>query len=176
VPSRGRTGGFEPGQAGWLFADMLLVLSIVMLGAATVADDVPLAGLRAQPAGAVLPTAPATASPSPSALPVEGIERTPTLLRFTVDTRLLTARDGREVRRVRRLLAARTAPLHGRRAALVLTFGCDRDSRIGSIMSTVVNGQLRAADAALFGDTVTRSFMDDSCRRTIRMEIYLFAR
>jgi len=174
---------FEPGKAGWLFADLLLVLSIVTLGAATVPDDVPLTRLQAAPA-------PTTTSPRPSPSParspgaapsarprqVRGLERTPLTIGFAVDTRRLVARDAGELRRVRRLLVPRTAPLRGRRAALVLTFGCDPDSRVGSTMSAVVNSQLRAADVHLFGDTVTRSFMDDSCRGTVRMEIYPFTR
>jgi len=182
---------FEPGTAGWLFADLLLVLSIVTLGAATVPDDVPMAELQAVPVGVVRPSPPGrspfpgaspgatptpTSMPTPTALRAKGIDRTPTKLRFAVTTGHLVARDARELRRVRRVLAAGTARLRGRRAALVLTFGCDPDSRIGSTMSATVNSQLRAVDADLFGDTVTRSFMDDSCRGTVRMEIYPFAR
>jgi len=180
---------FEPGTAGWLFADLLLVLSIVTLGAATVPDDVPMAELQAVPVGVVQPAPPSRspfpgpsprATPAPTSTPTplraKGIDRTPTKLRFAVTTGRLVARDARELRRVRRVLAAGTARLRGRRAALVLTFGCDPDSRIGSTMSATVNSQLRAVDADLFGDTVTRSFMDDSCSGTVRMEIYPFAR
>jgi hypothetical protein len=167
----GSAGVFEPAKAGWLFADLMLVLSIVTLGAATVPDDVPLSGLRV----ASVHTAPRV-TPAPVPRPALGIERTPTKLSFTVDTGRLTARDPRELGRLRRLLVAGTASLRGRRAALVLTFGCDPDSRVGSAMSVVVNSQLRAADAAMFRDTVTRNFMDNGCARTVRLEIYLFGR
>ncbi|GAB2717072.1 hypothetical protein [Streptomyces bullii] len=117
--------------AGWLFADLLLVLALV-----TMADRPdPLAARPRKSAGAS-PTP--SASPSPSPTGPQGVSRT--YREFRVRG---TDRDG-----LLRQIRSGTAKWKGRTAALVLTFGGGRG---GTQYAGRVNELLPKARPEMFG-------------------------
>jgi len=118
--------------AGWLFADLLLVLALVSM-----ADRPdPLAAVRPKPSA----SASASASPSPSPSPTgpEGVSRSP--VKFKV--------HGTDKGGLQRQLRSATAKWKGRTAALVLTFGGGNG---GTVYAHHVNSQLTKARPDMFG-------------------------
>lgn len=128
--------------AGWLFADLLLVLALVAMG-----DQGDPAAARAS-------------RPSPSEGPAESgrarhegpraVVRTP--VRVSVD-----AAPGDRAAMVRGLREA-TRRYDGRRAAFVLTFGRHPDPGAGGDYAHRVNGLLEEARPGMFRGATTRDF------------------
>lgn len=131
--------------AGWLFADMLLVLALVAMGDR--AD--PLAAEAAGP------------SPSPSATtpgkPKKPEHRGPRAVVRTPVKVSLDAAPGDEAAIVRGLRTA-TARYEGRRAAFVLTFGRHPDPGGGGAYAHRVNSLLEKARPDMFDGATTRDF------------------
>lgn len=129
--------------AGWLFADMLLVLALVSMG------DQGDPGRRPDPdrAGETAPT------PTPTPTPDEplSVERKPVKVSVDVD-----ASDRKGM--VDRLHKA-TEKYEGRKAAIVLTFGRTQEARAGIAYAHRVNSLLDKARPGMFKDTTTRDFM-----------------
>ncbi|WP_440065572.1 hypothetical protein [Streptosporangium sp. OZ121] len=149
--------------AGWLFADLLLGLMIVMLGA------------QAPPSRPVRPptgeSAGATPTPSPSACVtrVGGVRAKPIEISFRVnpgaDDRVLTAQVKKKLLRYKKHLA-------GRHAGMVLTFGAGGAGE-GVRLATRVNAAIGTAYPKIFGTAATRNFHDLSAAAgSISMEIY----
>lgn len=149
--------------AGWLFADMLLVLALVSMGDR--GDP-----LAAQ-AGAK-PSKPAAVKPSPEP------SRTPTgprsVARKPVKIRL-TAAVGDTTRMVKQLRAA-TAPYEEREAAFVLTFGQASEPGDGQAYAREVNKALRKARPDMFTDATTRDFWSGGPSGSADLEIYFYTR
>ncbi|WP_189782706.1 hypothetical protein [Streptomyces capitiformicae] len=143
---------FEPLHlAGWLFADMLLVLALVAMG--DQAD--PLAAKPDRPSASPSP------SPSPSATPKKpkpkpkpkgprAVVRTP--VKVAINAR---AGDKDAILRGLRRVTERYA---GRQAAFVLTFGRHPDPGGGGAYAHDVNALLEKARPDMFRGATTRDF------------------
>ncbi|MET7366019.1 hypothetical protein ABZS61_09340 [Streptomyces sp. NPDC005566] len=129
--------------AGWLFADLLLVLALVAMGD------------RGDPlAAAAGPPASASAKPKPSASPKPSGPRA--VLKKPVKVSI-TAEPG-DRHRIEQRLRAVTARYEGRQAAFVLTFGRHSDPGAGGAYAHEVNSLLTKARPDMFEDTTTRDF------------------
>lgn len=149
--------------AGWVFADMLLVLFIVGLGSA------------------IAYTPPPPPEPEPKVAPIVGMKTDPVPLVVDVDGQSL-ARGSRltpvEQRAVCNAVKERLAPVRGERAALVLVFGGASDVESGQNVARAIGRQLKCAGPKVFQGTVpTRAFWDGSLPLgKARLEVFLFLR
>ncbi|MEV6198107.1 hypothetical protein AB0M19_37645 [Streptomyces sp. NPDC051920] len=136
-----RGGRFQPlHMAGWLFADMLLVLALVAMG-----DQGDPQAAEKRPGSSSSATAKKPRHTGPRA-----VVRTP--VRVAVD-----AADGDDEGIVRGLRAA-TARYRGRQAAFVLTFGRHTDPGAGGRYAHEVNALLEKARPDMFRAATTRDF------------------
>ncbi|MEU1853245.1 hypothetical protein ABZ499_29285 [Streptomyces sp. NPDC019990] len=152
--------------AGWLFADMLLVLALVSMGDR--GDP-----LAAQAATRPSPSASSTdAEPSPEPSPTpqgpRSVERKPVKVR-------VTAAVGDTARMVKRLRAA-TARYEGRVAAIVLTFGQAQEPSDGQAYAREINTSLRKARPDMFTGATTRDFWNSGSTGAADLEIYFYTR
>ncbi|MFF3753496.1 hypothetical protein ACFYYH_23990 [Streptomyces sp. NPDC002018] len=142
---RTRAGRFNPLHlAGWLFADLLLVLALIAMG--DQGDPVK----AAEGAKPPRPSASATPKPKPSPSGPRAVTRKP--VKVSID-----ARPGDRDRIVERLRAV-TAAHKGRRAAFVLTFGRHADPGPGGEYAHTVNTLLEKARPDMFKGATTRDF------------------
>lgn len=149
--------------AGWVFADLLLVLFLVGLGSS------------------IAYTPPEPPKPPPKEAPIVGMKTRPTSVVAEVDGALL-GRGARlspaQARNVCHAVRKRLGPVKGERSALVLIFGGARDVETGQNVARAVSRQLRCSDGRLFRGTVpTRAFWDGSLPLgEVRLEMFLFLR
>jgi hypothetical protein len=142
--------------AGWIFADLLLAFSIVVLGT----QDPP-------PRPAVTPT------PTPSRPVRLALERSYVEVNFTVDPEAAKRGDQSAINAVRRAIRGKGSALHGRKAGIVLTFGAQLNG--GQAFAHNVNKLLPKADGQLFGDVATRDFqLLRTSGGKVQLNIYLF--
>ncbi|MFE7189021.1 hypothetical protein [Kitasatospora sp. NPDC057541] len=164
-PARPRARGVH--LAGWLFADMLLVLALVAMGD----QGDPVAAERAAAGPSASPSASATADATPSAAPTptgpRGVEHDP----VTVDV----SGDASDAAGLAAQVRAATERYAGRQAAVVLTFGSNRDPGVGQAYAHTVNGLLAQARPEMFRGTTTRDFISlaDNPRHA-SLEIYFY--
>ncbi|MFB7472203.1 hypothetical protein [Kitasatospora sp. NPDC056184] len=152
--------------AGWLFADMLLVLALVAMGD----QGDPVAAERAAAAEpTATPSASATAGPGSTPTPTgpRGVEHDP----VTVDV----GGDASDTAGLTAQIRAATERYTGRQAAVVLTFGSNRDPGLGQAYAHAVNGLLAQARPEMFRGTTTRDFISlaDNPRHA-SLEIYFY--
>lgn len=154
---RGRAGA--DAMAGWLFADLLLVLFIVGLGSQmTVIPD------------AVQP--PIEQQEEPQEEP--SMRQKAEIVRVKVNPDALLAGDPREVARVSDAISAKTATMTDSQAVLVLAFGYSPDPDRGVAISESVASIITDMDAPFSKKTSTRAFWDgDPKEGTVRLEIFL---
>ncbi|MFC4529336.1 hypothetical protein [Sphaerisporangium dianthi] len=151
--------------AGWLFADLLLGLTIIMLGA----QAPPAIPLSPRAAGGTATPSPSP-TPSPCATRIGGVRAKPVKISFRInpgiDDRALTTQ-------VQRSLLKHRDHLAGRHAGMVLTFGANGDAGNGVHLATRVNAAARRAYPKIFGTAATRNFHDLAAPSgSISMEIY----
>ncbi|WP_371100475.1 hypothetical protein [Streptomyces sp. PU_AKi4] len=149
--------------AGWLFADMLLVLALVSMGD------------RGDPLAAqadAKPSKPAAVKPSPTPSPTPTGPRS--VARKPVKVRL-TAAVGDTARMVKQLRAA-TTRYEGREAAFILTFGQASEPSDGQAYAREVNKALRKARPDMFTDATTRDFWNGGPSGSADLEIYFYTR
>lgn len=160
----GRRGRLRTSEsvAGWIFADMLLVLFILGLGTAIPVD----------------PPVPVPA-PKPKPKPdIVGMKTEP--VKFTIDVNApgLLAGEPRAVERVRGDVDKATARLgqQGSRAALVLIFGGGETASLGQEVAAKVYPQLTKASSKVFRrGTASRNFWDGSLPYgQVRLEVFVF--
>lgn len=149
--------------AGWVFADLLLVLFLVGLGSA------------------IAYTPPEPPRPPPKEAPIVGMKTEPTSVVADVNGTLLGSGAGQtsaQARNICRAVRARLRPVEGERAALVLIFGGASDVETGQNVARAVGRQLKCADGQLFrGKVPTRAFWDGSLPLgKVRLEMFLFLR
>lgn len=159
---RGRLFSAES-AAGWVFADLLLVLFIVGLGSA------------------IKYTPPPPPEPEPKVPPIVGMKTDPTSLTVQVNGQVLgsgAALPTPARQAVCRAIKARTGPVRGERAALVLVFGGATDVTSGQNVARAIAAQLNCADDKVFrGRVPTRAFWDGSLPLgQARLEVFLFLR
>ncbi|MCM2413715.1 MULTISPECIES: hypothetical protein [unclassified Streptomyces] len=131
--------------AGWLFADMLLVLALVAMGD------------RGDPLAAeavAKPGSSASAKPKPSKAPK------PKGPRSVVNKPVKVSIDAApgDKSHIKQRLRAVTAPYRGRQAAFVLTFGRHADPGAGGAYAHEVNTLLGKARPDMFKGATTRDF------------------
>ncbi|MEH0424449.1 hypothetical protein [Streptomyces sp. B21-083] len=152
--------------AGWLFADMLLVLAIVSMGD----RGDPLAAQAAARPSPSTSSADAGPSPEPSPTPSgpRSVERKPVKVQ-------VTATVGDTARMVSQLRAA-TARYEGHAAAFVLTFGQAPEPSDGQAYAREINKSLRKARPDMFTDATTRDFWNGGSAGSADLEIYFYTR
>lgn len=149
-----------PAIAGWLFADLLLAFSIVVLGTQ-----------EAPPRPEPTPTPSLTPTPSPSRTR-QALERKYTKVELSVDPRAARDGDDSAIRALKRAIA-RHPKLKGRKAGIVLTFGAQHDG--GEDFAHDVNKLLPKVDRELFGEARTRDFqIVGGTGGAVILDIYLF--
>ncbi|MGV1004899.1 MAG: hypothetical protein ACOYEV_09065 [Candidatus Nanopelagicales bacterium] len=173
-----RSGGdrWKPGVglealAGWLFADLLLVMFIVGLGAEI--TSLP----AAEPSPTPTSTATDAATPTPS--PTEAaMSQVPVLRTVKVDAGELLASGARGKQAkadLREELALTLAELTGRRAAMVLIWGHASTVGQGQEIAETVGEQLAKALPEIFGEAAQRAlWKGDNKTGEVDLEIYLF--
>ncbi|MBY8340737.1 hypothetical protein LXH13_30590 [Streptomyces spinosirectus] len=142
--------------AGWLFADLLLVLALVSMA------DRP-DPLADPPKPSPAPSTSAPTKPHPSPTGPQGVSRSP--IKFKV--------HGTDKGSLQRQLRSATAKWKGRTAALVLTFGGGQG---GTVYAHRVNGQLSKARPDMFGKRMaTDDFLDLSASaNTAVVRVYFY--
>ncbi|MFJ3722810.1 hypothetical protein ACIPYQ_09600 [Streptomyces sp. NPDC090045] len=128
----GRPGG--PSFAGWLFADLLLVIVLVVLGSEVPADE-------PDPDPGPTPTATATATPGPSRSPSPtppdtsrpgGLDPVTVSVGIRLDPDALIAGRPAETAELTRQITQEIKRYEGRTAAFVMVFGTVRTGSGGS--------------------------------------------
>lgn len=156
--------------AGWLFADLLLGLTIIMLGAQ--APPPRPAGAQGKASASPSPSGSVSPSPTPTACPtrIAGVGAKPVKIKFSVNP---GASDADLTRQVKSELRKHRKQLAGRHAGMVLTFGADGGTGAGVRLATRVNGAISRAYPSIFGRAATRNFHDLAAPPgSISMEIY----
>ncbi|WP_338702521.1 hypothetical protein V2W30_34495 [Streptomyces sp. Q6] len=144
--------------AGWLFADMLLVLALVSMGD------------RGDPLAvtATGPTPQASASspkPTPTPTGPRSVERKPVKMDVTA-----AGADDAVVTQLRQ----KTRRYEGRTAAFVLTFGSAPETVAGQAYANEINKALKAARPDMFRGATTRDFWQNGPAGSAALEIYFF--
>lgn len=169
-------------MSGWLFADMLLVLAIVALGA-MLASKESVADYVASVSPSASPT-PTSTSPSPSPSPstspkpkptaAPGLNKDPSSFTLVFSTSRLLSRDPSTIANVREQIKRKTEGFKNRRAGFVLTFGGDGNSGTATRVAQIVNAQLVAVRPQLFKGAVLRDFINLSGNNQADVEVYLY--
>jgi hypothetical protein len=152
--------------AGWVFADLLLVLFIVGLGSAIAYTP---------------PEPPKPPKPEPKVERIVGMKTDPVSLLVEVDGARLgqgASLSKDEQQGVCRAIRSKVTPVKGERAALVLVFGGASDVETGQNVARAVGRQLGCADAKVFkGRVPARAFWDGSLPLgKARLEVFLYLR
>lgn len=158
------------GLAGWLFADLMLVIAIVAMGG----QSDPLAVAKPKPAASTPRPTPSPTSPKPSpSAPSKSVG--PLTLEQTPQIIEVHAAAGDDAALTRQLLAE-LAPYRGRRAGIVETFGWGPDPGADTAYSTEVNSLLTRIEPALFpAGTPEEDYIDlGSSSGGAEIKIYLF--
>ncbi|MBE1537598.1 hypothetical protein H4W34_007431 [Actinomadura algeriensis] len=141
--------------AGWLFADLLLAFSIVVLGT----QEPP-------------PKPDEPVAPSPTKTPRQALERRYVEIELSVDPDEARSGSAAAVERLRRAIQDEPG-LRGRKAGMVLTFGAQHSG--GEGFAHDVNALLPRVDRALFADVATRDFqLLGTGGGALMLNIYLF--
>ncbi|MER5424695.1 hypothetical protein [Streptosporangium roseum] len=187
--------------AGWLFADLLLGLTIIMLGAQApppspvrpladatqpppdptqpqpeasrpLADATQLASEPTPSPAEESPVRPPSPSPVPS--PCTGRVGGVRAKPITISFQVTPdAHDDILAAQIRQELRKHRDRLAGQHAGMVLTFAADGGTGNGVRLATRVNTAIREAYPRIFGTAVTRNFHDlDAPGGSISMEIY----
>lgn len=151
--------------AGWLFADMLLVLALVSMGDR---GDPLAAQTDAKPSKSTVATPSREPNPTPTPTGPRSVARKPVKVR-------VTAAVGDSTRMARQLRAA-TTRYEGREAAFVLTFGQAPEPGDGQAYAREVNKALRKARPDVFTDATTRDFWNGGPSGSADLEIYFYTR
>jgi hypothetical protein len=178
VRRRGRDGSSPLLLAGWLFADLLLALVVILLGTMTAPPISPSAGAEPSPSPSSSSGSSATPSPEPTPSPSNteppGIERTPEIVEVPVNTAALLANSAAERARLGREVIRRTQDFNGRQAGIVLIWGCNSDISLGVAMAERTAPVLRRSRPVMFSGAATRKLGDRGCANEVRLEIFYY--
>lgn len=175
MPSRRRRFGATPrtspeALAGWLFADLLLVLFIIGIGSGltiVLTDDPAPPGPTEDEPAVVIP-------PPPPSMRLDPIH-----LEVGVDAATLLSSDPATAQAARAALnsdiAAQTAGLTGQRSAMVLTWGHATTPTTGQDLARVAIAEMTAGRPDVFGGSASKAlWLGDPRSDRIELEIYLF--
>ncbi|MFI1725562.1 hypothetical protein [Streptomyces sp. NPDC020489] len=186
---RRRTSGVAPRHlAGWLFADLFLVLFLVVLGMTTSdgPDEAAGAGAGAGKSPRPSPSASGTSpSPSPSRTAKGPLGLDPKRHTFAVTlssgaTGRATGRGGLSATDRRKVVAALDKEIRasgdGRRIGMVITFGVAPQAQLGAAtdLAEDVNRTLKSARPQAFcgGNVGTRPFWSGGSADRVEIELY----
>ncbi len=126
------------------------------------------------------PTLRPTRMPGPTATPMESLILSQEPLEFAFETdidALLSSSDSvreAEEERLREEIEDVFAPLKGKRAGMVLTFGVSPEPSQGGRLSKAINPLLKDTLPDIFGDAVMRNFHNiDGARGMVEVEVYV---
>lgn len=161
--------------AGWLFADLLLVLFLVGWGTEpTVPPPTPIVLPSPSPT-TPKPSPTSTPSPTPTPTPTEtsapGLAKTPVTLELRIT---LSGSQLADPSAVAASIATEVAALErdSEQAGMVLIWGYAHDVGLGMRLAASVGEILPVADAVTFGDSTIRSFWKGGNAGQIDLEIY----
>ncbi|MFC1416608.1 hypothetical protein [Streptacidiphilus cavernicola] len=160
-----------PQLAGWLFADLLLVLVVVVLGGEVVAAP-------AHPTAKPKPTVSASASPTvrPTATSPPGLDPHTKSVTLKVDPAAVLAHSAPALADLKRQVLQGIAPYRGRHAALVLVFATAGDVNYSSQLAETVAPMLPQFAPNFFPtyhQSIIRSYFDGQGKAdTIRLELF----
>ncbi|WP_330239711.1 hypothetical protein [Streptomyces sp. NBC_00525] len=151
--------------AGWLFADMLLVLALVSMGDRGDPLAAEASGASPRPSASTSATAP---KPKPSPTGPRSVERKPVKFEVTAsagDTDAMVSQ-----------LTRKTARYKGRTAAFVITFGNAPETGVGQAYAEEINKALKVARPTMFRGATPRNFWSKGSTGSADLEIYFFTR
>lgn len=160
--------------AGWLFADLMIVLMLVTVPASTST------GVRATPTPSPSPSATVVLSPSPSLSAThygrfeKALQLQPVIIAITVSPAGTVDAD-EVLRDVRQQLAAQAVDVDARTVGLVLTFGSAPVAAAGQERAGRVNDVLLDRMPAFVG-AQRRDYWDGGSLPlgSVRLEVFLF--
>lgn len=160
--------------AGWIFADILLVMMLVAFGTQGPVPEVP------KPVPSPTPTHSASASPSPKPTKhVIAMLPDPKAVQIRVDVGdLLAGGKARatQYRRIDQQIKKKTASFARHRAGLVLVWGRAPRVQTGQAIAHLVSDRLKKARPAMFEDAAKpRELWRQDDAGTVLLEIFLFA-
>lgn len=161
--SKGRRGRLRSTEslAGWVFADMLLVLFLIGLGTAV----------------AIEPQEP---EPEPEPVQIVGMKTDPIKISLKVPADDLVDGNAEAKKKAARAVerAIRRHDRNGNEAALVLIFGGGDSAGPGQAVAEALRPQLTKASSTLFPKKApSRFFWDGSLPYgSVRLEVFLFAK
>lgn len=160
--------------AGWLFADLLLVMFIVGLGAEVTSVPEP---DPSPTAATATPTPEPTTTPSPTEAVMNQTPVVRTLQVDSADLMASGARGKKAAKALRTQLQQSLSDLADRTAAMVLIWGHAPTVGLGQRIAEEVGGQLPKALPETFGQAAQRTLWKaDSRAGEVELEIYLFQR
>lgn len=156
--------------AGWLFADLLLALAVILLG--TMAA--PPTASESQPRSTPSATPTPTPSPSPTTSTPVGIDPNPFVVEIEVNTAALLARQPAERARVGREIRELTQPSNGRRAGLVLLWGYNPNLSTGIQLAERTKPIMLTYRPVMFTGTATKELGNVGGSNKVKLEIYYY--
>lgn len=146
--------------AGWVFADLLLALCVVLLASQVLVPE---------------PT-PAEPTPKPTVKNLATMEKTPKTRNLQVDPERLISGQKRERTRFARQLSRVSKGLRKRqrKAAMVLVWGYSPDDGRGIQIAEAVSRRLEAAPGTLFSKARVRSLWKGGDEGQVELEMYLY--
>ena len=158
--ARGRMGADN--MAGWLFADLLLVLFIIGLGSQLTVLPSPEPPPEPEPTPVVS---------EPAGAPV--MRQEAQVIDVAVNPEALLRRDPAELARLAAEVDAKTADFGESQAVLVLLFGYADNATAGQAIATGVAEVLTTRPAPFTPATETRPLWQGGPAGTVRLEIFL---
>jgi len=176
MPRRKRESMNMAGMSGWLFADMLLVLAVVALGAMLASPDSVAAYVKS--VRGTTATAKPQVSPTPKPSPTKphplALNKTPQEFNLSFDTNALLAGDKATIADVDRQIRAGTLRYAGARAGFVLTFGGNPNPGTATEIARVINQRLMAVRPSLFKGAVLNPFVSLGRTNAANVQIFLY--
>lgn len=156
-------------MAGWLFADLMLVLFVVGLGSQATAYPAPLP----------TPTASSTPTPTPTPTRPPALSKKPVTVNVKVDFADLLGTGAARARAADKLKNDVSRGLKKRhlasdRAGMVLVWAYHDDVDYGLRVSQAVASQLPKASKSFFGDTSIRTFWRGARGHSSRVDLEIY--
>lgn len=146
---------------GWIFADLLLGLVVVLLASQVVVPKKPVA---------------TTPKPTPTVKTLATMEKKPRELLLRVDADGLLSNDKRAIKRFRQTLRNETADLRKdkREVAMVLIWGWAPETGTGQRIASKAASHLKDGTGNLFSKATDRRLWLGRPKGTVELELYLY--
>ncbi len=146
---------------GWIFADLLLGLVVVLLASQVIMPKKPVAD---------------TPKPSPSVKTLATMEKKPDSVVLSVNAGGLLSNNKGAVKQLRRSIRDKTADLRKqkREAAMVLIWGWAPNTGVGTSIASKVESNLEVGTGKLFAKSRKRPLWQNGPEGRVELEIYLY--